>query len=139
MSGNRKTAGKTATSNGGARCAAANKTSDGIEAVIRQCDADGVTWTTANTGPCQKTFKVELTLDLSDRVKLGLCAADANETPEALLRCWLWCAFEEKTAALIDKDKARYRDFIVLYMHALGGVVKAEGSARLAFAPAALA
>jgi len=137
MSGNGKTAGKTAdkTANG----AAANKTNDGMEAVIRQCEADGVTWTTANTGPCQKTFKVELTLDLSDRVKLGLCAANADLTPERVLAMWLWCAFEEKTAALIDKDKARYRDFIVLYMHALGGVVKAEGSARLAFAPAALA
>ena len=120
---------------------------DAVNAAKREAEEFGVAWDRTNTEPAVKTFRVELALDVSDRLKLGILAARCNVTPERWLHDFLYGKFADFCASVFDKrhgnpmcdDALAQCAYEALYPTALSAIFGANGGARLVFKPAVMA
>jgi len=121
---------------------------DAVNAAKREAEEFGVAWDRTNTEPAAKTFRVELALDVSARLKLGILAARCNVTPERWLCDFLHGKFADFCASVFDKrhgnpmcdDALAQCAYEALLPTALTAIVGgASGGARLVFRPAVMA
>ena len=118
---------------------------EAVKAVMAGAEKKGVAWDGDNTESANKVFLVDLTLGPADRLKLGLLAARAKESPEKFLHALLYSRFDQVCGEVFDKShkpessNARLqRAYEGLLGTVYNGVCDVGGVARLAFKPAVM-
>ena len=109
-----------------------------LKAVADKFSAAGIVWDRRNTVPAQKSFAVEIRLDVLDRLKLGMLVAVSQQTPEEWLSLMLLGTIE-RVADKMLKEEAAAKFFADATRAVLASIVYVNGEARLAFVPAVMA
>ena len=120
---------------------------DAVNAARREAEQSGIVWDKITSERATKTFHVDLTLDVSDRIKLGILAARCNVTPERFLHDLLYGRFDDFCTSVFDKhhrnpmsdDALAQRAYEALYLTALSATTGGADGARLIFKPAIMA